>query len=80
MIREIESQTIERAISECIIRVEYNIDPEIKRAVEEHELTEISETGRQVLRQLSENYKIAADEQIAICQDTGMCVVFAEVG
>ena len=80
MIREIESQTIERAISECILRVEYNIDPEIKRAVEEHELTEISETGRQVLRQLSENYKIAADEQIAICQDTGMCVVFAEVG
>ena len=42
--------------------------------------TEASPLGKQILNQLSENLKIAADDMIPICQDTGMAVVFLEIG
>ncbi len=43
-------------------------------------MTEESILGRQILEQLQENLKIAGDDRIPICQDTGMAVIFVEVG
>ena len=49
-------------------------------AIEEGERNEKSPLGKQILSQLKENLEIAAADMIPICQDTGMAVVFLEVG
>ncbi|HBG12278.1 MAG TPA: fumarate hydratase, partial [Clostridium sp.] len=41
---------------------------------------ETSPLGRQVLCQLKENLKIAGEDMIPICQDTGMAVIFVKIG
>ena len=58
----------------------YNIGEDILDALKKAKETENSEIGRDVLSQLIENNKIAADEEIPICQDTGMAVLFIEYG
>ena len=71
---------IKRAVAECILRAEYEIDPGIAGAIGNAARTERSKIGKRVLDQLLENYEIASRERIAICQDTGMCVVFVRAG
>ena len=44
------------------------------------EKAEQSPLGKQILEQLEENLQIAADDMIPICQDTGMAVIFLEIG
>ena len=78
--RDIDCRLIQKELTDAILRAEYIIDPEIEECIKQKKEAESSPLGRQVLSQLSENYAIAANEQIAICQDTGMCVVFASVG
>lgn len=58
----------------------YTLSPDMKRRLEEAREQETGTLGLQILNQLSENMKIAEAEQIAICQDTGMAVVFIELG
>lgn len=53
-----------------------DMDCALKNAIE----TEKSPLGKQILNQLQENLQIAADDMIPICQDTGMAVVFLEIG
>lgn len=53
-----------------------DMDNEMKKAVE----TEESPLGKQILLQLQENLQIAAEDRIPICQDTGMAVIFIEIG
>ena len=53
-----------------------DMDNEMKKAVE----TEESPLGKQILLQLQENLQIAAEDMIPICQDTGMAVIFIEIG
>jgi len=48
--------------------------------IKEASLKETLETGKNVLSMILQNYKVAAEEKIAICQDTGLAVVFVEVG
>lgn len=48
--------------------------------VKKAEAIEESPLGRKILGQLQENLRIAEEERIPICQDTGMAVVFAEIG
>ena len=78
--REIDCQKIKEKLVMAILRAEYMIDPEIASTIRHHEKHETSRLGKWVLNQLSENYDIAKNEQIAICQDTGMCILFASVG
>lgn len=53
-----------------------DMDNEMKKAVEKEE----SPLGKQILLQLQENLQIAAEDMIPICQDTGMAVIFIEIG
>lgn len=53
-----------------------DMDNEMKKAVEKEE----SPLGKQILLQLQENLQIAAEDRIPICQDTGMAVIFIEIG
>lgn len=80
MIRTINAADITANIKEMCIEANHfltkDMDVALKRAVD----TEKSEVGRKILGQLQENLQIAGEEMIPICQDTGMTVVFLEIG
>ena len=80
MIREINVKELTDNISEMCIQANHNLSPDMdacrKQAVE----TEKSELGKKILNQLQENLEIADKEMIPICQDTGMAVIFMEIG
>ncbi len=78
--REIQAAEISKAIEQLIYEASYVISPDIECAVKEGAKKETNPTSRDVLEQLAENYRIAREERVAICQDTGMAVVFAEIG
>ncbi len=78
--RTIEAREIESAVKSLILKASYVIGSDVERAIERACETEESPSGRAVLKQLLENYEIARTERVAICQDTGMCVVFLDIG
>lgn len=78
--REIESEEIAQAVRQLFLEACLCPPKEVMEAIANAAETEPSEQGREVLRQLEENGKIALKEQIPYCQDTGMAVVFAEIG
>lgn len=63
----------------CIQATHYLSD-DMKSALYKGVEKEESPLGRQILEQLCENLKIAGEDMIPICQDTGMAVVFVEIG
>lgn len=77
--REITAEQIEEAVSKCCIEANIFLPDDIKAAIEK---AYDSEQGiaKEILSQLKENYKIAENEMMPVCQDTGMTVVFAEIG
>lgn len=79
-IRFVHSEEIIEKVKKMVIDANYNLAEDIYEAVEEAKRTEISETGRDVLQQITKNADIAKYEKKAICQDTGMAVFFVEVG
>ena len=76
--RVIKAEKITETVKELLTDCNYNIGSDITNALEKAKETEKSEVGRQVLCQLIENNKIAHDEQIPLCQDTGMAVLFVQ--
>ncbi len=78
--REIEISEISRAVRDCCIEANYSLSADMCEALNRAAGSDSSELGRSILGQLKKNLKIAADDRIPICQDTGMAVVFAEVG
>ncbi len=80
MVRDISVEELTKNISEMCVEANHYLTDDMKAALKKAEDTEISELGRQVLGQLQENLRIAGDEMIPICQDTGMAVIFLEIG
>lgn len=78
--RTVHTEEIIKNIKEMCIEANYYLTEDMKEAFVKARETEESPLGRQILNQLKENLAIADKEQIPICQDTGMAVVFAEVG
>ena len=78
--REIDSKVITETIAEMCIEANHYLTPDMEKALDDAVNNEISPLGKQVLCQLKENLKIAGSDTIPICQDTGMAVVFAEIG
>lgn len=79
-IRKIDASKITSTVMKLYMDMNYYIGDDILNALKNAENTESSITGKNVLAQLIENNKIAADEEIPICQDTGMAVLFVEYG
>ena len=71
---------ITKQIKEMCIKANHYLTPDMDWAMKKALQTEKSELGRQILGQLQENLQIAGEDKIPICQDTGMAVVFAEIG
>ena len=80
MIRTIEVKEIAENIREMCIEANHFLAPDMGRALDRAAVSEKSPLGRKILEQLEENLEIAAEDMIPICQDTGMAVVFIEIG
>lgn len=78
--RTLKVSEITEAVKDMCIEANHFLTEDMKCALERAALTEESILGRQILEQLQENLKIAGDDRIPICQDTGMAVIFVEVG
>jgi len=78
--REIKSGKITEAVRKMSIEAAYKLGHDVMEALENNLKTETSPTGREVLRQLVENAKIAEDGLFPMCQDTGFAVIFVELG
>lgn len=78
--REIQVQEITKNIKEMCIEANHFLSKDMTDAMADAAASEESPLGKQILSQLQDNLKIAAKDMIPICQDTGMAVVFLEVG
>ena len=78
--REIPCSRITDAVEELCIRAATVLTPDVCRAIRQAEETEPSPAGRAALHDMAENFTCAASDGLPICQDTGMAVVFAQVG
>jgi len=80
MIREINVSEVSNAISDMCIKANHFLSDDMKKALYDACDSENSVTGKDILAQLKENLEIAGKDMIPICQDTGMAVVFLEIG
>lgn len=78
--REINSNQIQQAVKELFIEANYFLSSDVLHRLKTYEQIEVSEIGREMLSRIVENAELAADKKVAICQDTGMSVVFVEIG
>lgn len=79
-IREIDVSEITAKIREMCIKINYALSDDVRQCLNRAHETERSPLGRQILEKLQENLQIADSEKIPICQDTGMAVIFLDVG
>jgi fumarate hydratase subunit alpha len=80
MVREVDVSEITKNIREMCISVNYELSSDMKKVLSEAHENEESPLGKQILGQLQKNLDIAKNDMIPICQDTGMAVVFLEIG
>ena len=76
----IHTDEIIKNVREMCIEANLSLTDDVKGRILNAEEKEESELGKRILGQLRENLEIASDEQIPICQDTGMAVVFLDIG
>lgn len=80
MIRTVQTEIITETTKKMCIEANYSLSSDMVKAMRKAEEKEESVLGKQILAQLQDNLEIAASDMIPICQDTGMAVVFLEVG
>lgn len=78
--RTVRVEEIVSNIKEMCIEANHYLTEDMKLALKEAEAAEKSPLGKQILHQLEENLGIAGRDMIPICQDTGMAVIFMEIG
>ncbi len=78
--RAIQVADITQNIKEMCIEANHFLTKDMDVALKNAVNTEKSQLGKQILNQLQDNLKIAGEETIPICQDTGMAVIFMEIG
>ena len=78
--RTVDVSVVTQNIKEMCIEANHFLTEDMKCALDKAATAEKSPLGKQVLEQLEENLQIAGEDMIPICQDTGMAVVFMEIG
>jgi len=78
--REIKANQITDKIKELFLKANFYINPDLIQQLGKALKEESSTVGKYVLQMIIENSKIASREEVPICQDTGLAVVFVEVG
>ena len=78
--RIIKTEEIIKNIKEMCIEANHFLSDDMACAMKNAVQTEKAPLGKQILEQLQDNLKIASEDMIPICQDTGMAVIFMEIG
>ena len=78
--RELDTGRIREAVKDLIIRTNLYESPDMTEALKKASEDETSDTGREILSMLLKNLEIAREDRVPVCQDTGMSVLFIEVG
>lgn len=78
--REISADSIRQKVKELLLKAAFHTGEDVKDCIKKFYESEKSPAGRAALEMIMENQEIASSEEIAICQDTGMAVLFFEVG
>ncbi len=78
--RSIDTKQITETVAKMCMEANLTLSPDMKEAFTKAKTKEESELGKKIFSQLEENLEIAEAEEIPICQDTGMAVVFVEIG
>lgn len=78
--REIQASQVTETVRDLFLKANYFIGEDILKALKERADAEKSPLGKEILQQIVKNNEIAASEEIAICQDTGLAVLFVELG
>ncbi len=78
--REIKASAISSMVKELLLKAAYHASDDLKECIGKFYEKETSETGKSVLKMIMDNHEIASSEEIAICQDTGLAILFVEVG
>ena len=76
--REINTTQIKEKVKKLFLKANYHIDQDLMHRLEEALKDETSPIGKSVLQMIIKNNQIASSEEIAICQDTGLAVLFIE--
>lgn len=80
MIRTLQVNEIIKNIKEMCMEANYYLSDDMKDAIYTASKKETSPIGKKILGQLQDNLRIASEEMIPICQDTGMTVIFMDIG
>lgn len=80
MTREITNKNIIEAVTNLCLEANIDLPQDVTAALEKAYETEESELGREILERMLENARIARSKRIPICQDTGLTVLFLELG
>ncbi|MCH4890709.1 fumarate hydratase [Acidaminobacter sp. JC074] len=78
--REISVETIIDHVKDMCIESNFVLSEDIKEALDTYKSKEVSETGKNILFDIIQNAEIAESDRVPMCQDTGMAVVFVEIG
>jgi fumarate hydratase subunit alpha len=78
--REISTEAISETVARLCMEANYYLPSDVRDSLQRARETEPSPVGREVLDRILENADIAAQEQMPLCQDTGLTVIFLEVG
>ncbi|MGN0499752.1 MAG: fumarate hydratase [Ruminococcus sp.] len=78
--RQIKAEAVTQTVKQLFLDCNYFIGSDIMTALEKARENEKSEVGKNVLSQIIDNDKLAAKEEIPLCQDTGMAILFVEYG
>ena len=78
--RELEVLEVVQAVSRLCVDANYNLGEDMIQALDQALAVEESPAGKDCIEQLKENAAIAKRDQVPICQDTGLAVIFVEIG
>ena len=78
--KEIDAAKITEEVARLCMEANFELEEDVLKAIEEGFEKEESPVGKEILRQLLENAEIAKAERMPICQDTGLTVIFLELG
>jgi fumarate hydratase subunit alpha len=79
-VKEIHTDQITQAVARLCVESNYYLGEDVLSALRAYREAEVSPVGREVLDQILENAEIARDQQMPLCQDCGLTVVFLELG
>ena len=80
MVREINTREITDAVKRLSVEANEQLGEDVLRSFQQALKNEASPVGKEILDQLIENARLAREEHVPICQDTGLAVIFLEVG